>query len=59
MRLTEIKKFFFYNEIIKFTWSVIGAEISLNSILVITSDNLIYQKITAPIIFNIFQCSLS
>ena len=44
----------FLNDIFSYTWSVIGAEISLNSFLVITSENLIYQKITAPIIVNIF-----
>ena len=54
MRSNAIKTKYFCNEILRYTWSVIGAEISLNSFLVITSENLIYQKITAPIIVNIF-----
>ena len=48
------KEGLFCNEILRHTWYIIGEEISLNSFLAITSDNLIYQKITTPIIFNIF-----
>ena len=44
----------FFIEILRYTWSAIGAEISLNSFSAISPDNLIYQKITAPILFNIF-----
>ena len=54
MRSNATKTTYFFKEILRYTWSAIGAEISLNSFLAITSDNLIYKKITAPIIFNIF-----
>ena len=55
MRSNAIKTKYFFNEILRYTWSVIGAEISLNPFLVITSENLIYKKITAPIIVNIYS----
>ena len=54
MRSNAIKTKYFCNEILRYTWSVIGAEILLNQFSVITLENLMYQKISAPIIVNIF-----
>ena len=54
MRSNAIKNKVFFNEILRYTWSVIGADILLNQFSVITLENLMYQKISAPIIVNIF-----
>ena len=54
MRSNAVKRSIFFNEIFSYNLIKMGAEILLNSFLAKTSDNLIFQKITAPILFNIF-----
>ena len=44
MRSNADRTKYFFNDILTYTWSIIGAEISLNSFLAITYDNLIFKK---------------
>ena len=55
MRSNADRTKYFFNDILTYTWSIIGAEISLNSFLAITYDNLIFQKSLLPYYLTYFD----
>ena len=55
MRSNADRTKYFFNDILTYTWSIIGAEISLNSFLAITYDNLIFKKSLLPYYLTYFD----